>query len=74
MRFTQSTTHEPLAALVHGEPWPWPTEDLTRAGPSDRSGTWWLVATDREMERVLWGFGFGPHRSLDDDEEAARRR
>jgi hypothetical protein len=30
-RWTRSTICGPLAALVHGEPWPWPAEELTGA-------------------------------------------
>jgi hypothetical protein len=37
-RWTRSTTHGPLAALVHSEPWPWLAEELIRAWPSGGSG------------------------------------
>jgi hypothetical protein len=72
-RWTRSTTHGLLEALVHGGPWPWPTEELTGYWPSGCSGARWLTgdgATKRgeheesisgltEARAVVWRPGDG---------------
>jgi hypothetical protein len=50
MRWTRSTTHGSLVALVHGGPWPWSAEELTEAWPSGRFRARWL-AGDGTTER-----------------------